>query len=219
MTDATSELNQNASDAGGRTLQTSAQSVSLYLKSISLDHSFGGLVEHITHAAKHIYFVAINWDYSGAKPMMYPQAETATNLVANTLKPGDSTNFIGDGIELYPSSKITGGLNIAIFVFESESGLRNAGNFLQQIAGKIQSSTLCSELEKLAGNLLPANAQVIEKAATALYGDVSQLLESISDKQLASFQGSYGVENLQTGKATQSFSQNGVSISIELETV
>lgn len=217
---AMSQSNSNGSSAlasSQNKLSTSTKKWSLYIKNLQLEKDFGGFVEHLTKAEKPIYFTAIAWDYSNEnKPLVYPGVATKQSQFIFELKPGaDNTYMIGDGIELWPSSEVTGSLNILIQVFDSHSAARAAGQVAEKIDSQVNTSGLSSVISSIAKGLSNLEENLIAGTVKTLTSGVSQLLASEQDKEIATFQGSFGVElNQQTN--TQSYHENGVSIELEL---
>jgi hypothetical protein len=164
----------------------------LFLKSISLFKSFDGIRGF--NLENEIYFSSIAWDYSGKAPLVYPLVKTDPSKFYFAIKKKDTRQFIGDGVALWPSQRVVGCLNVVIFIFESDEGIRDAGKLLGDIHGTVNASDLSHLVLAI-----PANPGIIVEAEVAaavgnLVDAVGKIMKSNKNDYVDLFQGSYRID-------------------------
>ncbi|MCC7542862.1 MAG: C1 family peptidase [Deltaproteobacteria bacterium] len=199
-------------------MPTSKAAASLYLRSVRLTESFDfGL---FTKATNELYLSAIVWDLSGQAPRVWPplalgDADAAKARV-HTLKEGQTIRFVGDGLQLWPSSVFSGGLFVRLLFMESDNDVRELG---EKLAG-VHKAIKDSPLPKALGGLLAAAGVVsapalaaVAAAADVLTGVVADLLRKNGDDLVALFEGTYGAENV-TGSRNDLYQEGGAEIEL-----
>jgi len=144
----------------------------LKLKSLTLKENFESWIYGIwgNQPTNEIYFTSIAWDYSGQAPVVYPpKGANATNFII-PLKAHTTRQFVGDGVTLWPSQNVVGGLNIVLLVYECDSDVRNAGERLVAIHDTVQSSQLASLILAISTNPAFATGVTIGVAVNELLG-------------------------------------------------
>lgn len=169
----------------------SSQSRSIYLKSITLNKSFEGFLANMFKPNNEIYFLSYAWDLSGKMPFIYPRKITSAEDCIFQLKAGDTYQFMGEGVCLFPHLKVTAGVNLRIYIWESDKKARQFGEVMEKIANEIEKSelnqlfTLVSALTTVTG----ATITMIEKAAIELSKVVANILKNNTDDQVDFFDG------------------------------
>lgn len=194
--------------------------VALYLKSMELrkSHDF----ELFWNAVNEIYFTAICWDLSGAKPVVYPPAAVQSADDAppyHLMKKGDKITFVGDGAQLWWGNKpVVGGLYVRLIVMEGDSDIRKVGKILKEVGTAVNKSKLTASLVALAtpGGVLSAAAiTAISTGASLLTGIVANILAQNNDDMVDLFQGTYGADRMNSSRI-DAYNQRGASIVLEL---
>jgi hypothetical protein len=174
-------------------LITSTDQRGVALKSILLKEDFEGILANVFNPVNEVYFVAWSWDLSGQPVVQYPGVNFAPENVIIRLKSGKLREFIGEGINLFPKRKVTGGIAIRIQIWESDQDTRNFGKILSETADTIQKSELGQLLSliSLASGVSGATIALIEKASIELAKLIGTVLKANSDDYVDFFEGYY----------------------------
>lgn len=181
-------------------LAHSAEKWSLYLKSISLYKSFEGFIANLFNPTNDIYFLAILWDYSGEQPIVYPPKEAQKQGFFIPMRAKTTRQFIGDGVNLWPSRTTVGALNVAIFICESDLDARGLGQALASIHDSVKGSKLVSLIASITADPTAALVTAIGSAVIELEGVFADILKCNKDDRVDLFQGSFGTERPQVTK-------------------
>lgn len=210
LTFATGALRADA-DAPSQ-LVASAAPVSLYLRSVKLLDSFDWSL--FGKATNELYLSAVVWDLSGKPPRVFPPEQISDqDARVYRLTDGQTVNFVGDGLQLWPAERITGGLYVRLVVMESDNDVREVGRRLGAVHEAVKKSPLPRALEALAlagGATAPALAAV-GAAAELLTSVVASELKENGDDLVALFDGTYGAENVTKARIDE-YEQGGASI-------
>jgi hypothetical protein len=207
----------------------SASPVSLYLRSLTLNASFdwglpcpcgpGGVWTGPREGATNeVYLVTVAWDLSGRPPIVYPPAASGLDpaRLTRAMRVGDRLELVGDGLAVWPSARVTGGLFANVFVMESDSSSRALGVTLARVTELVARSPLADALTRLAGPSPDgAVAAALGQAALALVGSVAVALQDDGDDLVGVFYGTYGVERL--ASRLDRYDDRGASIELALE--
>lgn len=197
-------------------LQTSAQSVSLYVKELVLLDSFDFSL--FGTATNELYMTAICWDLSGQPPRVYPPAEvSAGDLKTYNLKKGERVTFVGDGLQLWPSQPVVGGLYLRFVVMESDADVKAIGKRIAAVHDAVKSSTLTTALGTLltlGGTVSAPVLAAVSAAADVLTTVVASALQDNGDDLVSLFEGTYGVESI-LGSKTDRYVQAGAEIELD----
>ena len=202
------------SNTNDHTIQ-SKQNWSLYIKQLGIQKSHPWF-ESLMHPSAKIYILSMVWDFSGKPAMIYPDTAKKPDEYAFKIDDGGVQHFIGDGIEAFPPSQITGGLNTAIFIFQDNSAKRQLGKVLEQIQNQFENSELFQLIKKIPDIPLINNADALIKAGNDMCSVIEDILKQSLDKHLATFQGSYGVHNTIRTSKTETLEQNKISLVLNL---
>lgn len=203
-----------ADRAAALALVESVRPVSLYLRKIELLDSFDWAL--FGSATNELYLCAIAWDLSGAPPRVFPpgQLESQAGKTYN-LEERQRVEFVGDGLQLWPSSKIVGALYVRLLIMESDQDLRDAGAHFASVHRAVDNSALRRALAALttgAAAAAPALAAVAV-AADSLGAAIASILRDNGDDVVALFDGTYGAENV-TASRSEPYRQTGAAIEL-----
>ena len=207
----------SADSAAAVVLTESKDPVSLYLKNLELLDSFDWTL--FGNATNEIYMAAVVWDLSGRAPMVWP-AKPLEDTAARTynLEKRQRVTFVGDGLQLWPSQKIRGGLYVRLILVESDDDVRAVGERLAEVHAAVKGSDLPAALAALApiaGVSAPVVAAVAG-AADLLTGVIARALQTNGDDLVALFDGTYGVENV-TQSRSDRYEQGGARIELAFQ--
>ena len=201
-----------STDKVGR-FTTSEVPAALYLKDLTLNKSFSTFSR-----SNQIYLAAITWDLSGKPPRVYPPPELAgTTQATYAMKPNETVEFIGDGLQLWPQAPVEGGLFVQLVVMESDSDLRKLGEKIQDVREAVDGSDLTAVLTAIAAGASGGTVLAVQQAARVLSKAVESILKRNKDDLVATFQGTYGAEGIQADRTDQ-YDRPGASVTLNLST-
>ena len=165
----------------------------LGLKSLTLRRGFEGFMQRVFNDDNEVFFVAWTWDLSGQPPVQYPSVGAKPDDLVIPMTVGETREFIGRGVLLFPSRPVTAGLAVRIQLWESDKGARNFGKTLQDVSQAISESELNNLLQLVgtAAGATTATAVLIEKAALELAHVTGTILKANSDDYVDFFEGYY----------------------------
>ncbi|MGC8774223.1 MAG: hypothetical protein ACP5R6_03025 [Chlorobaculum sp.] len=170
----------------------SAEARGLSLKSLKLTEGFNGFLGNVFSSKNNVYFIAWAWDLSGQPISQYPGDNFDVKSVIIPLKVGKLREFIGEGINLFPKRKITGGIAIRIQLWESDEDTRKLGKVMADTSDAIKKSTLSSLISAIAlTGLSGATITLIKDASLELAKVIGTVLESNGDDYVDFFEGYY----------------------------
>lgn len=179
-------------------LAKSAAKWGLYLKSLSLYESFEGFIANLFNSKNEIYFTSVAWDYSGSSPFVYPPKGAKGSDFLIPMKTNTKREFIGDGINLWPSQNVVGALCLIILVYESDQNDRDLGDQLVYIHDQVANSKLSDLIKVISANPSLATGVAIGTAVSELLGVVGNIMKRNGDDYVDLFEGSYGTDKQQT---------------------
>jgi hypothetical protein len=189
---------------------------SLKLKSLTLKEDFESWIYGIwgSESTNEIYFTSIAWDYSGQSPFVYPPKGANASDFIIPMKAHTTRQFIGDGIPLWPSQNVVGGLNILLLVYECDSDARDAGERLVAIHDTVQKSQLSALILAISTNPALATGVAIGAAIDEFLGIIGNIMKNDKDDYVDLFEGSYGTDKSQTTKS-EKYEQDAAGIELE----
>ena len=196
-------------DVKGMELLRSREAWALYLKRLTLYKGFEGFLSGLFNKTNEIYFVAFAWDYSGRKPKVFPYTTLEPSEYVLKMKKGQSREFVGDGVALWPARRVSGALNVLIMVYESDREIQRSGEVIQTIHETVDKSTLTELVSAIAANPAMATARAISGAIKDLVETVGKVMKKNSAQEFATkftalldvvelFEGSYGTHLAQS---------------------
>ena len=190
-------------------LITSKDKRGIGLKSLTLTEGFEGFLQKILHKTNDIYFIAWVWDLGGQPVCQYPGAGAAREDVIIPIRVGNVREFIGQGINLFPKRKVTGGIAIRIQLWESDQKERNFGKVLSDTADAIQKSKLNNLLSgiSLLTGVPGATITLIKEASIELAKVIGTILQKNGDDYVDFFEGYYAADQPWT-KGEESYEGN-----------
>lgn len=194
-------------------LKKTTEKWGVYLKSISLFESFEGLL-NCFKPNNEIYFTSIVWDYSGNHPIVYPPSEIDKSTLLIKMKENSKREFIGNGIQLWPSQIVVGALNIIILVFECDKNISKLGERFSEISDAVKRSSLADLIKSIGINPLAAQVGAVSTVVNEMIGAIGKVIRSNGDDYVDLFEGSYSTERVQTPGIRE---YNHESAGIELE--
>lgn len=200
----------------GSTLKMSAEPVSVYLKEIRLNESFDTHWPFFGDDINEVRLLGVAWDLSGRPPYIFAPDHGSGPYFR--VRPHENVTFIGDGLQVWPNSHVTGGLNVRILLVESDAKERAAGEEGAEVAKAITDSGLGVALKEGAGSAAgPAGHVAIEAAVAALDAALTKLANN-GDDHIALFDGTYGAEFLdrQGPNTVEKYDRPGASIQLRL---
>jgi len=198
-------------------LAKSKRKWALRLYSMTLKKGFESWIYRIwgNQPTNEIYFTSIAWDYSGNAPVIYPPKGVGAGDFMIPMKSKTKRQFIGDGISLWPSQHVVGGLNIVLLVYECDSDVRDAGERLVKIHDTVQKSELAALILAISANPALATGVAIGAAVNELLGVIGKIMKTDKDDYVDVFEGSYGTDKPQKTKR-EKYEQDAASIELEL---
>lgn len=170
----------------------SVEARGLSLKSLKLTEGFNGFLGNVFSSKNNVYIVAWAWDLSGQPICQYPGEKFDVKSVVIPLKVGNLREFIGEGINLFPKRKITGGIAIRIQLWESDEDTRKLGKVMEETSDAIKKSTLSSLISAIAlTGLSGATITLIKDASLELAKVIGIILGSNGDDYVDFFEGYY----------------------------
>lgn len=170
----------------------SVQARGLALKSLTLTEGFNGFLGNVFSLKNNVYFIAWAWDLSGQPICQYPGEKFDVKNVLIPLKVGKLREFIGEGINLFPKRKTTGGIAIRIQLWESDDDIKKLGKVMKDTSDAIKNSTLSSLISLIAlTGLSGATITLIKDAGIELAKVIGTILETNGDDYVDFFEGYY----------------------------
>ncbi|MCT1523680.1 hypothetical protein [Sphingobacterium hotanense] len=168
----------------------------LALKSLLLTKNFDTYLRGVLNPTNEIYFIAWAWDLSGEAVYNYPGSDVNPEDMVFQIKAGNIREFIGEGINLFPKRKVTGGMAVRIHIWESDQKSRKFGELLQTVVDSIQKSKLNNllSLVGLVTGVPGTTVSLIKDAALELAGVVGTILKSNSNDHVDFFEGYYATD-------------------------
>ncbi|MEL7368220.1 MAG: hypothetical protein AAFN74_04865, partial [Myxococcota bacterium] len=192
---------------------TSEVPAALYLKDITLNKSFNTF-----RRTNQLYVAAVAWDLSGKPPRVFPPPELAgTTQGTYAIKPNETIEFIGDGLQLWPQQPVEGGLFVQLIVMESDSDLRKLGEKIGKVRQAVDDSDLTSVLTAIATGASGGTVLAVQQAARLLSKGIEAILKGNGDDLVATFQGTYGAEGIREDR-TDAYDRRGASVTLHLQT-
>jgi hypothetical protein len=210
---AISELSYNI-EIPTMNLAESEKSWGLFLRELFLNKSFEGFLANLFNPKNEIYFTSFAWDYSQNKPFIFPPMGAERSAFRFELKQGTSKKFIGDGINLWPTKKVVGALNLVILIWECDKDWENLGARLDSIHDIIEKSNLNKLITAISTNPSLATGVAIGMAVNELLGIIGKIMQRNQDDKVALFIGSWGTHKPQTA-GVNLYVQDAASIEIE----
>lgn len=163
------------------------------LKSIMLKKGFEGFIQNLFNTKNEVYFIAWAWDLSGQPIQLYPASVHDFGKLLIPMKAGIARSFIGEGINLFPARRVTGGLSLRIQLWESDQDVRDLGKTIKEVNNIIRTSKLTNLLSMLASVALVQVATIlmIKEASQELADLVGSILKANSDDYVDLFEGYY----------------------------
>ncbi|MCD4657548.1 MAG: hypothetical protein K8S87_08370, partial [Planctomycetes bacterium] len=112
------------------------------LKSLKLLKGFEGFIENAYNANNELYLLSWAWDFSGQPPYYYPEVQEHYDKCIIQMAAGDTREFLGSGLVLFPSRQVTAGIALRIMIWESDQGVRNFGYTMKKVTKAIEKSSL-----------------------------------------------------------------------------
>lgn len=211
----TAPKGQSVSTQGASGLARS-EPTALYLTGITLNRNFEGLFSN----RNEIYGAALVYDLSGKAPRVIPIPDRSqVPDLSHSMRPGDTLKFLGDGLQLWPQQSVEGGLNVQLFLMESDTDARTVGDKLGKVADAVAESDLANLLGLIGGIASGGKLTAIEKAGEAVARTVQGLLQTNGDDPVAVFQGTYGAESLPSEAKSERYDQSGASVDLSIRPV
>lgn len=185
---------------------------SLYLRAVRIHRN--DLLSKLFDRSHQMYLAAILWDYSGRKPFVYPPSGTkkAEELILS-LRNDETREFIGDGVNLWPSQPVVGSLNVILLAMISRNRTRQAGEMLTNLAKNLDGSTFAQNVMAIARN--PAKAATLP--VDAIVQEVAKIAGSVAsdadDAPLTVLQGAFGAETRQKDR-DESYEQGDLRVEL-----
>lgn len=194
-------------------LVASESSVSLYLKELTLNDSFDFAL--FGEATNELYVVGVCWDLSGKPPVVFPPQQ-ATKVPASDyrMEKGDTIRFVGDGIQLWPSQKVVGGLYVRLVVMENDDDVREIGKQIEKVRSSVENSGLATILASLATAANAGTLAAVASAANVVVKNIASVLQDNGDDLVDVFDGAYGAERI-TSSRTERYAQRGCMITLD----
>lgn len=187
----------------GMELVRSKEAWALYLKRLTLRRGFEGFLSGLFNKTNEIYFVAFAWDYSGRKPKVFPYTTLEPSEYVLKMKKGQTREFVGDGVALWPARRVSGALNLILMVYESDREVQRSGEVLQTIHETVDKSTLTDLVSAIAANPAIATARAISGAVKDLVETVGKIMKKNKNDVVELFEGSYGTHLVQVSRREQ----------------
>lgn len=187
-------------DVKGMELVRSKEAWALYMKRLTLRRGFDGFLSGLFNKTNEIFFVAFAWDYSGRKPKVFPYTTLEPSEYVLKMKKGQSREFVGDGIALWPARRVSGALNVIIMVYESDREVQRSGEVIQTIHETVDKSTLTDLVSAIAANPAIATARAISGAVKDLVETVGKIMKKNKNDVVELFEGSYGTHLVQASR-------------------
>ncbi len=163
------------------------------LKSLKLLKGFEGFIENAYNASNELYLLSWGWDFSGEPPYYYPEVQEHYDKSIIQMAAGDTREFLGSGLVLFPSRQITAGIALRIMIWESDQGVRNFGYTMKKVSNAIQESNLNKILSSIGTIPQPTINLIntIKNASFELADIIGDLLEKNADDYVDLFEGYY----------------------------
>lgn len=165
----------------------------LALKSLKLTQGFDGFLGNIFNSTNEVYFLAWSWDLSGAPVVEYPGSNANASNCIIPLNVGQTREFLGAGVLLFPARQVTAGLATRIMLWESDQDTRDFGKAMSEVANTIKSSALNNllSLVSLATGATGATTSLIKDAAIELADAIGKILQANSNDYVDFYEGYY----------------------------
>lgn len=174
----------------------------VFLKELTLRKNFEGTLANLfkpRQTQNEVYFLVWSWDLSGNKFYVYPSEGVNADEWIKPMKKDDTSVFMhGDGLPIFPRGEIKNGVGIHIEVWESDKGIRKAGEKLLKAKKAINDSDLIKITAGLTTITAP-NLALIEKATSVLSGMIGNILKANGDDHIALFEGYFEVDKWRVG--------------------
>jgi len=189
----------------------------VYLRKIKLLRNFEGFIADFLKPTNQLYFISIAWDYSGQPPFVYPPQKINPASVLIKMKPGNTRDFMGDGVGLWVPRKVIGALNVILLIYENDENIRKTGELLVDIRDTVRSSQLASLIVAISVNPALATGVAIGAAVNELMGVIGSIMKKNQDDYVDMFEGTWGTDKKQN-PAILKYKNEGSQIEIEFRT-
>lgn len=197
-------------------LITSSDQRGIAIKKLKLEKGFEGFLQNYLNPNNEVYFVAWVWDLSGQPIIQYPGANFNPEDVMIKLKVGKVREFIGEGINLFPKRKVTGGIAVRIQIWECDKEARDFGKAMSDVADSIKKSELNNLLSliSLGTGVSGATITLVKDAAIELTKVIGNILQANGDDYVDFFEGYYAADQDWT-KGDDAYNANSSKITIK----
>lgn len=169
----------------------SGETRGLALHSLQLEKAFRGFLTRLLGSDTDIYFLAWAWDLSGEPVTFYPGKVTDKGTCLIPLKGGETREFIGQGVALFPPRRVAAGIALRVQIWESKKGARDFGEAMESVARNIQESKINSVLQLVAmgTGVTGATVTLVEEASLELAKIVGVVLKTVGDDYVDFYEG------------------------------
>ena len=177
-------------------LITSEDKRGVGLHSIMLTDGFEGFLQNYLNKTNEVYFVAWAYDFSGQAVNYYPGLNIDFKDVIIPIKVGKISEFIGEGINIFPKRFVKGGIGIRIQLWESDAEVRNFGKAMTETVDTIKKSELNNLLSLVTTTtgISGATVVLIKNAAMELGNIIGNILQNNGDDYVDLFEGYYAAD-------------------------
>ena len=173
-------------------LKRSKEARGLGLKSIHLNRSFEIFLANMFRTGNEIFFMTWSWDLSGEPVFIYPTLVSKPEEVIFRLQKGDTFEFMGTGINLFPKREVVGGLATRMQIWECDKNARRCGKVISEIFNTIKNSKLNTLLSNISiDHVTTAHFTLIKEASFDLGNIIGMILKGNSDDYVDCFEGYY----------------------------
>jgi hypothetical protein len=167
------------------------------LQSLRLTRGFEGFIGNLFKTRNEVLFLAWGYDLSGEAPWLWPGKDIDVETLRNSLKAGETREFLGAGALLFPARQIYGGIALRIQIWESDSDVRRLGKTIEDVSKAIDDSKLTNVLSLIAaaGGPTTATLALIRDAATELGKIIGAILKGNSNDLVDFYDGYFPVSD------------------------
>jgi hypothetical protein len=175
------------------------------LKELTLRKNFEGTLANLfrpNSTRNEVYFLAWSWDLSGKK-LVYPfDKDRSPDEWVKSMRKNDTAKFMqGDGLPIFPKGEIKGGVGVHIELWESDKGIRQAGEKILKVKEVLENSDLSKIISGLTAVTKP-ELELLKTAGFVLAGMIANILKANEDDHIALFEGYFTADKWKAGIET-----------------
>jgi len=165
----------------------------LPLKAIKLSEGFEGVLDNLINSTNEVCFIAWAWDLSDEHINHFQGTVPELNKALIRFKAGKLSEYVEEGVHLFPKKNMLEGLSIRLLIWESVQNVMNFGKLLTEVVEAIHKSELFNLLSFVSfeKGISASKLNAIQQASLELAKAIGLILKVNTDEFVDFFEGYY----------------------------